>query len=308
MCRRCYAPPAFFSITKGGNSLLTYEWLADAITQFAETINGAYQLILQLLCETSWFTQIVESNIFEQPISAIKATAITLCALFFLIDFFTKTLHLQWVTWENVLMLFLKLTVAKVCVDNAEWIVMIIYNGFSSIVSTTLGSSQTLEIIPTSNGVEMAQYFWLTSDQAQKLFPSPANTGFLNFEPMWLATKSEIIAMIMIILLIICNIIVIGRIFELVIYTIIAPIPLSTLACDGLTDIGKGFLKSYAAVCVQAIVLMVMFMAYSLLHGFLDNMAALNAVASWRGLIEVFTLALGVMQSGSWAKRICGAM
>ena len=288
--------------------MLTYEWLADTITQFAGTINGAYQLILQLLCETGWFTQIVESNMFEQPISAIKATAITLCALFFLIDFFTKTLHLQWVTWENVLILFVKLTVAKVCVDNAEWIVMLIYNGFSSIVSTTLGGAQTLEIIPTSNGVEMAKYFWLTNDQAQKLFPSPANTGFLNFEPMWLATKSEIIAMIMIILLIICNIIVIGRIFELVIYTIIAPIPLSTLACDGLTDIGKGFLKSYAAVCVQAIVLMIMFMSYSLLHGFLDNMSSLHAIEGWRGLIEVFTLSLGVMQSGSWAKRICGAM
>ena len=288
--------------------MLTYKWLAKSITQFAGAINGAYRLILQLLCETGWFEQIVKSDMLEQPISAIKATAITLCALFFLIDFFTKTLHLQWVTWENVLMLFVKLVVAKVCVDNAEWIVMLIYNGFSSIVTTSLGDVQALEIIPTSNGVEMAQYFWLSKEQAQKLFPSPANTGFLNFEPMWLATKTEIIAVIMIILLIICNIIVIGRVFELVIYTIIAPIPLSTLACDGLTDIGKGFLYSYAAVCVQAIVLMIMFMAYSLLHGFLDNMTSLNAVTGWRGLIEVFTLALGVMQSGSWAKRICGAM
>ncbi len=53
----------------------------------------------------------------------IKSIAITLCTLFFMIDFFSKTLHLQWVTWENVMMLTLKLVLAKVCVDNAEWIV-----------------------------------------------------------------------------------------------------------------------------------------------------------------------------------------
>ena len=42
--------------------------------------------------------------------------------MFFLIDFFTKTLHLQWVTWENVMMLVIKLIVAKLCVDNAEFL------------------------------------------------------------------------------------------------------------------------------------------------------------------------------------------
>ena len=43
----------------------------------------------------------------------------------------------------------------------------------------------------------------------------------------------------------------------------IAPVPLSTFACDGLSDIGKGFLKSYAAVTLQSIVLAIMFIAYA---------------------------------------------
>lgn len=283
--------------------MYTYELVKKCILAYANIINSAYGLIMELLSETGWFTDIVKSDTFSQPIAAIKATAITLCTLFFLIDFFTKTLHLQWVTWENVLMLFLKVIAAKICIDNCEEIVMAIYNGFSSII-TSVNLPDT-KLIPTSNSVSMGQCFFLTFDEASML---DEETGFLDFQPVWMMAKSGIAGSLLIIVMVVCNIIVIGRIFELVIYTILAPIPLSTLACDGLSDIGKGFLKSYAAVCVQAIVLMIVFIAYTQLCEFLNNTTLLNGVAMMRGLLNVFILAIGVMQSGTWAKRICGAM
>lgn len=285
---------------------LDYKMLADLLEQYAESINAAYRLILTLLGQTDWFEKIRTDPILEQPLSVIKATAISLCALFFIIDFLSKTMHLQWVTWENVLMLCVKLVLAKICVDNADWLVSMIYGGFSSAVNSLLGGTTPLEIIPTNDKLTMASYFWLSTEEAQKLYPVPASMGFFDFAPMTISIRMMLMNIIMQILLIICCVIVIGRIFELVVYTVVAPIPLATLACDGLTDIGKSFFKAYAAVCIQAIVLMIMFSSYTLIHGFLGTVA--GNLGGWRGLLEIFTLALGVMQSGSWAKRICGAM
>ena len=46
------------------------------------------------------------------------------------------------------------------------------------------------------------------------------------------------------IVLILANVVVIARLFELTVYTMIAPVPLSTFACEGLSDVGKGFWTS----------------------------------------------------------------
>ena len=80
---------------------------------------------------------------------------------------------------------------------------------------------------------------------------------------------------------------------------------------DSLSDVGKGFLKSYAAVSIQAIVLAIMFIAYSavntaLISGNIGSTSlSLNGIM---GLVTTLTLAMGVMQSGAWSKKICGAM
>ena len=113
------------------------------------------------------------------------------------------------------------------------------------------------------------------------------------------------------IIMVLANVVVIARLFELTVYTLIAPVPLSTFACEGLSDVGKGFLKSYAAVSLQAIVLAIMFVAYSAVNTALvsgrigSTNLTLNGVM---GLVTTLTLAMGVMQSGSWSKKICGAM
>lgn len=42
-----------------------------------------------------------------------------------------------------------------------------------------------------------------------------------------------------------------GRFFRLYLYTAIAPIPLSSFAGEPSQNVGKSFLKSYAAVCLE---------------------------------------------------------
>ena len=46
-----------------------------------------------------------------------------------------------------------------------------------------------------------------------------------------------------------------GRFFKLYLYTAIAPIPLSTFAGEPSQNVGKSFVKSYSAVCLEGAII-----------------------------------------------------
>ena len=96
------------------------------------------------------------------------------------------------------------------------------------------------------------------------------------------------------------NLILIGRIFEIVVYTAVSPIPLSTFAAEGWHDTAKGFIKSYAAVCLQGLVVVLMFYSFSQV---VDLMGGTDTVGI---TIIALSLALGVAKSGQWARQALG--
>ena len=284
-----------------------YGQCLDTIKGIVMELNSMFSMLIEMLTNDS-LLQTATSSV-PNLVSAIKGTSITLCVMFFLIDFFTKTLHLQWVTWENVMMLFIKMIVAKVCVDNAEFFTTMLYNGFNSFVTAISGTITQYSFIDTSDWKAVCQYF-VSASQASQIMNN-TDAGFLNFQPLILNMQISIQGLIMKIVMIIANVIVIARLFELTVYTLIAPVPLSTFACDGLSDVGKSFLKSYAAVTLQSIVLAIMFIAYVAVN----NALIAGRIGSYNltldgilGLITTLTLGIGVMSSGAWAKRIVGSM
>lgn len=289
--------------------MTNYDQCQATIRGIVNQINSMMAAIIELLGDNSLIENISSDNRLSNLISAIQGTALILCTLFFLLDFFSKSLHLQWVTWENVLMLFLKLFAAKVCVENSVWITDCIYKGLTSMVDTISGSSGfyvTSIIKDPEADWQSTSLLFVTQTEAYQIW-NHVDAGFLNFQPVLLNMRIQIQGIIMQIIMAIANVIVLGRLFEIIVYTLIAPVPLSTLSCDGLTDVGKGFLKSFAAVSIQAIVLVIMFVAYSSVITLLtDNSSIMGS--GFGGIILTLTLGLGVMQSGQWAKRICGAM
>lgn len=55
-----------------------------------------------------------------------------------------------------------------------------------------------------------------------------------------------------------------GRFFRLYLYTAIAPIPLSSFAGEPSQNIGRSFLKSYAAVCLEGVIVVLACIIFSL--------------------------------------------
>lgn len=271
--------------------------------------------MMQLLTDNTLYTELSNTVTGNAIFASIKSVAITLCVLLFLIDFFQKSLHLQWVTWENVMLFFIKLILAKVIINNTGSILSMIQVGFTSMLTGTgidpIGFPG--QIFP--GGSAASWFFDPGSDIYDKVINDTSTTMlsanlFAGFYNIWVT----IVGLIMRIVFIISAIMILARVFELLVYTVIAPIPLATFACEGLQDVAKGFLKSYAAVCLQAVVIVVMFIVYASLfrideEGVRAGLLNLSSLpTSGRTLLITFIFGAGIMQSGSWAKKFCGAM
>lgn len=278
-----------------------------------DSIRRLLQWIVGFLTDTDMFDNLstqVNGGLINIG-DAVKATGITLCVLFFLIDFFQKSLHLQWVTWENVMMFFMKLFFARIMLNNAGLLLSMIHNGFSSIIEATgLPSSIGHGIFPVYfPGSDVGYFLNSGSPEYNNAIATNPDTS-LSLMAGFTNIGITIIGLIMRVVFCIAAIMIIARMFELLVYTVIAPIPLATLSCEGLQDIGKGFLKSYAAVCLQAVVIVIMIVVFStLMNGTNRSLLHLDSIdQSWVSLLMTFIFGAGIMQSGSWAKKFCGAM
>jgi hypothetical protein len=101
-------------------------------------------------------------------------------------------------------------------------------------------------------------------------------------------------------------VIAIGRVFELALYTIFAPLPLATFASDVSSDVGKGFIKTYIACVIQVAVIAVMYIVFvALIEFFNESANGFNGVPLLR-FIALIALGMSVMKSGAWARKLCG--
>lgn len=288
-------------------SIGSWDWVAQAIENEKAGINSMFTGINNILSKSVIYDKLIE-GIPDEVKSAFGAIALTLITLFVLVDFIHKSMDLKWVTWENVLMFFIKIIIAKICVDNAEFIMSCIYKGFNSLTESLAGT--ITDIIPRSTG-EGYEYFLSPRDVG--ILSQKPQINWYDFTPvgMWLLIIVQ--GFIMKAIMAVTLIITLARFMELTIYTIAAPLPLSTLACDGLQDIGKSYLKSYAACCIHAAILLLIFTAYSVLNTVLASPDLINAmscfsVTGFLGIIKTFILGGTVMKSEQWSKRICGAL
>lgn len=130
--------------------------------------------------------------------------------------------------------------------------------------------------------------------------PNPKDTAF--FFPTIESVKLQVYFLILKAIAYMIFVITIGRVFELALYTIFAPLPLATFASDSSSEIAKSFLKNYIAVVLQVSVIAATFIIYiGVRKHILDTYDG--------GILEIVALlclGMGVFKSGSWSRKICG--
>ena len=87
----------------------------------------------------------------------------------------------------------------------------------------------------------------------QELIDAINNVGFWDSIPLWAVTL--IGGLLITVLSFTMILTVYGKMFSLWMYAAIAPIPLSTFAGEPTSSVGKNFIRSYAGVCLQGVVI-----------------------------------------------------
>ena len=87
----------------------------------------------------------------------------------------------------------------------------------------------------------------------QELIDAINNVGFWDSIPLWAVTLIGGLLITVLSFTMILTVYV--RMFSLWMYAAIAPIPLSTFAGEPTSSVGKNFIRSYAGVCLQGVVI-----------------------------------------------------
>ena len=152
---------------------------------------------------------------------------------------------------ETAVKVFIRFAISKFLIDNCLKLMV----NFVTIVQSIIAK------ITASSPIGTALEFSIPSTVQSKF----EGIGILDGAiPVWAVCFIAHIALIVIGIVLLLT--VYGRFFRIYMYTAIAPIPLSTLAGQPTENIAKSFLKSYAGVCMQGVVIVlacVIFTAYA---------------------------------------------
>ncbi len=274
--------------------------------------------------------------------TASKTAALAVATMLLMVDFFRKTVTFEWSSkWENVLVFLIKVLVVKQIVQNTDVIMDSIYSGFDYVNQAATGGK--INFLPCGNMVHysmLAPYrgdsviefvyslawhtdrpydYNISKDAVGLFYPTPdfPAPGTYNVEdypfnsPVDLPSFTPLIESVMLqpyflimkAIAVVIFVIAIGRVFELCIYTVLAPLPLATFASETTHEVAKNFLKNYIAVVLQIAIIVTMFSVYGAVNTYFTG---LGTAIKFIQLVTLISLGLGVVKSGTWSKRVCG--
>ena len=103
-------------------------------------------------------------------------------------------------------------------------------------------------------------------------------------------------------------VIVVGRSFELCVYTLLAPLPMATFASEVTSDTAKNFIRNYMACGLQVTVILAFFAVYdAMVKYWIDGGTQLLKSTTLSHVLLLAALAVAVSRSGEWARRLTGA-
>ena len=187
-------------------------------------------------------------EIIQDVHGALMAIGLALLVLFFVVGVIKTCGSFTEVKKpEHAVKLFVRFAIAKGVVTYGLELMMALFEIVQGIISTIMkasGLGNNNELILPDEMVEAIE-----------------DCGFFESIPLWAVTL--ICSLVITILSFIIILSVYARFFKLYIYTAIAPVPLSTFAGEPTQQIGKSFLKSYAAVCLEGAIILLACIIFS---------------------------------------------
>lgn len=191
-------------------------------------------------------------RIIEGVHGSLQAVGYALLVLFFVVGVMkTCGSFAELKKPEHALKLFLRFVLAKAVITHGMELML----AFLRIVQGVIGT------IMNSAGFGAATETVLP----QELVTAVEGCGFLESVPLWAVTLIGGLFIWVLSFLMILT--VYGRFFKLYMFTAIAPVPLAAFAGEPTQSVGKSFLKSYAAVCLEGAVIVLACIIFSVFAG-----------------------------------------
>lgn len=225
-------------------------WVVQNLQNALETWNEKLAEIWQLITTTPQnfkgggiWAVIVNIN------GAVQAIGLALLVLFFVVGMVKTCGSFADVKKpEHALKLFIRFAIAKAAITYGMELMLALFNIVQGTIST----------IMTAAGFSSAQQTTLPKEMVDTI----ESCGFFESIPLWAVTLiGGLFITVMSFILIMT---VYGRFFKLYMYTALAPIPLSTFAGETSQNVGKSFIKSYCAVCLEGAVIVLACIVFSL--------------------------------------------
>ena len=234
-------------------------------------------------------------NIILNINGAMQAIGLALLVLFFLAGVVQTSANLTDVKRpEHALKLFLRFAIAKGVVTYGLELMMAVFEIVQGIISKIMRTS----------GLGGASKTSLPSEMIDAI----EDCGFFESIPLWAVTIIGSLFITILSFIIIMT--VYGRFFKLYMYTAIAPIPLATFAGQPTQNVGRSFVKSYAAVCLEGTIIVLACVIFSLFAStppVVDADAAPTAMV-WKYIGELVFNMLVLVGSVKMSDRIIREM
>lgn len=225
-------------------------WVIQNLMKALETWNGKLSEIWELLTQSpetfrggGIWAVMVNIN------GALQAIGYALLVLFFVVGVvktcgsFTEVKRP-----EHAVKLFVRFALAKGIISYGMELMMALFTIVQGIISSIMNTAGFGNVDEAALPEEMVTAI--------------EDCGFLESIPLWAVTL--IGGLLVTVLSFIMILSVYGRFFKVYLYTAIAPVPLSTFAGEPSQNVGKSFLKSYAAVCLEGAVIALACIIFSL--------------------------------------------
>ena len=229
---------------------MSNNWIVENLQNALDTWNSKLGEIWQLVTQTpETFKGGSIWNVILNIHGAVQAIGLALLVLFFVVGVMKTCGSITEVKKpEHALKLFIRFAIAKIVVTYGLDLMLSLFKIVQGVISTIIQAS----------GLGGAT----STTLPQEIITAVEKCGFFESIPLWAVTL--IGGLFITVLSFIMIMTVYGRFFKLYLYTAIAPIPLSTFAGEPTQSVGKSFIKSYCAVCLEGAIIVLSCIIFSL--------------------------------------------
>ena len=236
-------------------------------------------------------------NVITNIHGALQAIGYSLLVLFFVVGVMkTCGNFAEMKRPEIALKMFIRFILSKAVIDYGLELMMALFDIVQGIVAKIMATSGLARID------EMVL--------PESIVTAIEDSGFWESVPLWAVTL--IGSLFITVLSFIMIMTVYGRFFKIYLYTAIAPVPLSSFAGEPSSSVGKSFIKSYAAVCLEGAIIVLGCIIFSLFAASPpvvdETAAAVNQVWTYVGelIFNMIVLVGTVKMSDRVVKEMMG--